>query len=90
MFDILTIGEILIDLTQSGVSENGIPIYSANPGGAPANVAVAASRLGASAAFFGKVGIAGAGGVVREWLEMKNVEGAGGIRRGNTAYMPNG
>ncbi len=32
MFDILTVGEILIDLTQSGVSENGIPLYSANPG----------------------------------------------------------
>ena len=56
MFDILTLGEILIDLTQSGETEKGIPLYSANPGGAPANVAVAASRPGASAAFIGKVG----------------------------------
>lgn len=73
MFDILTVGEILIDLTQSGISENGILIYSANPGGAPANVAVAASRLGASAAFIGKVGNDAYGGFLRETLEKNNV-----------------
>ena len=73
MFDILTVGEILIDLTQSGISENGIPIYSANPGGAPANVAVVASRLGASAAFIGKVGNDAYGGFLRETLEKNNV-----------------
>ena len=74
MFDILTVGEILIDLTQSGETENGIPIYSANPGGAPANVAVAASRLGASAAFIGKVGNDAYGGFLRETLEKNNVD----------------
>ena len=56
MFDILTIGEMLIDLTQTGVSDQGIPVYTAFPGGAPANVAVAAAKLGASTAFIGKVG----------------------------------
>ncbi len=56
MFDILTIGEMLIDLTQTGVSDRGIPVYTAFPGGAPANVAVAAAKLGASTAFIGKVG----------------------------------
>ncbi len=56
MFDITTVGEILIDLTQTGVSENGIPVYTSFPGGAPANVAVAASKLGAKTAFIGKVG----------------------------------
>lgn len=56
MYDITAIGEILIDLTQSGISDTGIPIYSANPGGAPANVAVAASKLGAKSAFIGKIG----------------------------------
>ena len=73
MFDILTIGEILIDLTQSGISENGIPIYNANPGGAPAIVAVAASRLGASAAFIGKVGNDAYGEFLCETLEKNNV-----------------
>lgn len=56
MFDITSIGEILIDLTQTGVDERGIHQYAANPGGAPANLAVAAARLGARTAFIGKVG----------------------------------
>ena len=79
MFDILTVGEILIDLTQSGVSENGIPLYSANPGGAPANVAVAASRLGASAAFIGKVGNDAYGGFLLKTLNENNVNTDGVI-----------
>ena len=54
--DILSIGEILIDLTQTGVNAEGVPLYAANPGGAPANLSVAAARLGARTAFIGKVG----------------------------------
>ena len=54
MTDIITLGELLIDLTQSGTDENGNGIFTAFPGGAPANVAVAASRLGASTGFIGK------------------------------------
>lgn len=50
MREITAIGEVLIDLTQIGVSESGIPLFAANPGGAPANVAVAAARLGARTA----------------------------------------
>ena len=48
--DILTIGEVLIDLTQTGKDARGIPQFAANPGGAPANLAVAAARLGAQTA----------------------------------------
>ncbi len=33
--DIVTIGEVLIDLTQTGRDERGIPQFAANPGGAP-------------------------------------------------------
>ena len=36
--DIVTIGEVLIDLTQTGKDERGIPQFAANPGGAPAMV----------------------------------------------------
>ena len=50
--DNLTIGEVLIDLTQTGKDARGIPQFAANPGGAPANLAVAASRLGAQTAFY--------------------------------------
>ena len=55
MIDILTVGELLIDLTQTHVDERMVRCYAANPGGAPANVAVAAALLGAKTAFAGKV-----------------------------------
>ena len=77
MKDITTIGEILIDLTQTGVSGAGIPQFDANPGGAPANVAVAASRLGASTAFWGKAGEDGFGAYLRRVLEDSGVNCAG-------------
>ena len=76
MKDIVTIGEILIDLTYSG-RENGIPVYNANPGGAPANVAVAAARLGADTAFIGKVGRDYYGDFLRKTLEENRVDVSG-------------
>ena len=77
MTDITAIGEILIDLTRSGVSRRGIPQYDANPGGAPANLAVAAARLGAETAFIGKVGADRFGDLLRETLEKNGVDCAG-------------
>lgn len=77
MTDITAIGEILIDLTQTGVSGTGVPLFAANPGGAPANVAVAASRLGASAAFIGKTGRDQFGAYLRRVLEENRVDCAG-------------
>lgn len=82
MTDITAIGEILIDLTQTGVNEAGVPIFAANPGGAPANAAVAASRLGAAAAFLGKVGQDGFGSYLRRVLEENGVNHAG-LRTGS-------
>lgn len=79
MFDITTVGEILIDLTQTGISDNGIPIYNANPGGAPANVAVAASKLGAKTAFIGKVGNDSFGRFLCDTLQKYNVSTDGVI-----------
>ena len=82
--DITSLGEILIDLTQTGVNEHGVPLFAANPGGAPANVAVAASRLGASAAFVGKVGNDGFGAYLRGVLEQDRVE-CSGLHTGDAA-----
>lgn len=56
MLDVTAIGEILIDFTPVGVSDQGNPIYEQNPGGAPANVLACLSKLGCSTAFIGKVG----------------------------------
>lgn len=79
MKDITAVGEILIDLTQSGVNELGIPVFAANPGGAPANLAVAAARLGASSAFIGKVGTDSYGTFLRNTLIDNKVDVSGMI-----------
>lgn len=55
-FDLVSLGELLIDFTPIGVSENNNPIFERNPGGGPANLACAAAKLGSSTAFIGKVG----------------------------------
>ena len=74
MIDITTIGEILIDLTQSGKTEQGIPKFDANPGGAPANLAVAAARLGARTAFIGRVGKDSFGDYLKRCLAENGVD----------------
>ena len=75
--DILTIGEVLIDLTQTGKDARGIPQFAANPGGAPANLAVAASRLGAQTSFIGKVGADAFGRYLKEVLAENKVDVSG-------------
>lgn len=77
MKDIVTIGEVLIDLTQKGTDELGVGQYAANPGGAPANLAVAAARLGAETAFIGKVGADAFGSYLRRVLEENGVDTTG-------------
>ena len=74
MIDITTIGEVLIDLTQSGLNEQGIPRFDANPGGAPANLAVAAARLGAKTAFIGRVGRDSFGDYLKRCLTENGVD----------------
>ena len=74
MIDITTIGEILIDLTQSGRTEQGIPKFDANHGGAPANLAVAAARLGARTAFIGRVGNDSFGDYLKRCLAENGVD----------------
>ena len=49
-------GELLIDFTENGISNQGNPLLEANPGGAPCNVLSMLTNLGHSTAFIGKVG----------------------------------
>ena len=56
MYDLVSLGELLIDFTPASISDNGNPLFECNPGGAPANVAVALAKLGKKTAFIGKVG----------------------------------
>ncbi len=56
MMDVTALGELLIDFTPAGNSENGNARFERNPGGAPANVLAALAKLGKKGAFIGKVG----------------------------------
>jgi len=56
MAQLLSMGELLIDFTPTGTTEDGRLLFARNPGGAPANVAVQALRVGVSAGFLGRVG----------------------------------
>ena len=55
-FDVVALGELLIDFTENGMSGQGNPIYEANPGGAPCNVLAMLNKAGRRTAFIGKVG----------------------------------
>lgn len=65
---ITAIGEILVDMTQTHIDASGIPHFAANPGGAPANVAVVVSKLGGEAGFVGCVGNDLYGNLLRDTL----------------------
>ena len=50
-YDVTALGELLIDFTENGISEQGNPILEANPGGAPCNVLSMLAKLGHKGAF---------------------------------------
>ena len=54
--DVTALGELLIDFTQNGVSEQGNNLFEANPGGAPCNVLAMLNEARRKTAFIGKVG----------------------------------
>ena len=56
MFDVVALGELLIDFAPSSINESGYPVLSANPGGAPGNFLAALNRYGCKTAMIGKVG----------------------------------
>lgn len=80
MYDVIAIGEALIDFTPMGTTADGIPLYAANAGGGPANLAVAVARLGGSAAFMGQVGDDVFGRRLVRILGQEGIDTAGLIR----------
>lgn len=55
-YDVIGLGELLIDFTENERSSQGNPMFEANPGGAPCNVLAMLANLGHQTAFVGKVG----------------------------------
>ncbi|MBU7316623.1 PfkB family carbohydrate kinase [Paenibacillus oleatilyticus] len=73
MLDVTAIGEVLIDFTPAGHSDNGNELFERNPGGAPANVLSALAKWGRRTAFIGKVGNDSFGCFLKEWLQQAGI-----------------
>lgn len=73
-YDVAALGELLIDFTENGISEQGNPILEANPGGAPCNVLAMLNRLGKKTAFIGKVGNDAFGKMLAEEVEKSGTD----------------
>ncbi len=68
-FDVIAMGELLIDFTMNGKSEQGNNMFEACPGGAPCNVLALLNKQGKKTAFLGKVGKDQFGTLLRETLD---------------------
>ncbi len=79
-FDVVALGELLVDFTQNGVSEQGNLLFEANPGGAPANVLAMLRKLGKRCAFIGKVGKDSFGDMLAKTVEEAGID-IRGLRR---------
>ena len=77
--DIVCLGELLVDMFPAEVGRSLVEVsaFRPKPGGAPANVAVAAVRLGAQSAFIGKVGDDAFGHHLADILRQEGVDVSG-------------
>ena len=76
-FDVIALGELLIDFTMNGKSEQGNNLFEANPGGAPCNVLAMLNKLGRKTAFIGKVGEDQFGRLLKDTIEELGIETKG-------------
>lgn len=77
MYDVTTLGEVLIDFTPSGKSADNRRLFEQNPGGAPANVLAALNKFGMKTAFIGKVGDDMHGQFLKETMEQAGISTKG-------------
>ena len=77
MYDVVALGELLIDFTPCGINDRELPVYQANPGGAPCNVLSMLSRLGRKTSFIGKVGHDMFGKMLRRTLQEEGIGDSG-------------
>ncbi len=84
-FDVVALGELLIDFTENGLSEQGNPLLEANPGGAPCNVLSMLQKLGKKTAFIGKVGNDGFGNLLEKAIVEQGIS-AEGLKKDNEVH----
>ncbi len=80
MYDILGLGELLIDFTPSGENDQGMALYARNPGGSIANMLAMFAKLGGKTAFVGKVGKDAFGDFLEQHLLSCQVDARGLLR----------
>ena len=73
-FDVVALGELLVDFTMNGMSGQGNPLFEANPGGAPCNVLSMLQRLGKKTAFLGKVGRDSFGEMLKKTVQEQGID----------------
>lgn len=76
-YDVVALGELLIDFAMSGQSEQGNNMFEACPGGAPCNVLAMLNKLGKKTAFLGKVGNDQFGKVLKATIEEIGIDSKG-------------
>ncbi|MDO4554873.1 MAG: carbohydrate kinase [Lachnospiraceae bacterium] len=76
-YDIVALGELLIDFIPVGESDSQNPVYEANPGGAPGNVLAMAEKYGRHTAFIGKIGDDVHGTFLKETVENAGIDTSG-------------
>lgn len=74
MYDLVALGELLIDFTPAGNTKEGNALFERNPGGAPGNVLAMAAKLGKKTALISKVGSDQFGRFLTDVLKSINVE----------------
>ena len=67
--DVTALGELLVDFTMNGQSEQGNPLFEACPSGAPCNVLAFLQKMEKKTAFIGKVGNDQFGKMLKETIE---------------------
>lgn len=77
MFDIVALGELLVDFTTCGKSANGMRLFEQNPGGAVCNVLSAMARQGDATAFIGKIGKDMHGQFLKQSIESVGIDTSG-------------
>lgn len=77
LYDVTAMGEMLIDFTMNGTSEQGNNMFEACPGGAPCNVLAMLNKLGRKTAFIGKVGSDQFGRLLKGTIEELGIETKG-------------
>lgn len=75
--DIVALGELLVDFTLNGISNQGNEMYEANPGGAPCNVLSMLQNLGKKTAFIGKVGKDSFGEMLQDVVKKQGINTEG-------------